>query len=342
MQFEPKLKRHKNNTKLNNEQVVEMSIFYVEMVTETVKSSPQQKQKQQQQLKKQQQLAQQQQQQQQLQKQQQLPQQKQLQRQQALPQQQHQLQKQQALSQQNTSTPRNIACMLKSKTIDISELQHNKRMKMSPLLPIENNNTIINSLEGINSNLCEGYLFIQSKALWMFPSHLWKKRYFRLRGDVLYFTKNKGDLIFEDTTPAIEIEADTGIYPEENLKGKAKYFIRICKGKQTFILCSESEEGRNNWMACLLTVITQKYVVNFKAGFYKSVRLNYKPTKVKTHQRHSSFIPTSRYSEDAEFTPQFARIEEKGMNRTESLFEISPTQNKEFSYTTDRKSFVAI
>lgn len=245
-------------------------------------------------------------------------------------------------SQQQNLTPRNLPCIIKSKSIDTSEIQHHKRMKMSPPSPVENNNTIINSLEGINANLCEGYLYIQSKALWMFPSHLWKKRYFRLKGDVLYFTKNKGDLIFEDTTPAIEIEADTGIYPEENLKGKAKYFIRICKGKQTFILCSESEEDRNTWMACLLTVITQKYVVNFKAGFYKSVRLNYKPTKVKTHQRHSSFIPKSRFSEDGEFAPQFARIEEKGMTRTESLFEISPTQNKEFSYTTDRTSFVAM
>lgn len=237
---------------------------------------------------------------------------------------------------QQPKQSRNLACMVKSKSIDISDLQHNKRMKLSS---VENNN--YNSLEGINSSLCEGYMYIQSKALWMFPGHLWKKRYFRLKGDVLYFTKNKGDLIFEDTTPAIEIEADTGIYPEENVRGKAKYFIRICKGKQTYTLCSEKEEDRNTWMACLLTVITQKYVVNFKAGFYKSVRLNYKPSKVKTHQRHSSFIPKSRFSDD-EFTPQFARIEEKGMGRTESLFEISPTQNKEFTYANDRTSFVAI
>uniref|UniRef100_A0A7M5V8V8 PH domain-containing protein n=1 Tax=Clytia hemisphaerica TaxID=252671 RepID=A0A7M5V8V8_9CNID len=231
---------------------------------------------------------------------------------------------------------------VKSKSIDGGDISHHKRMKFSPPSPVElNAKGSFNELEGINSSLCEGYLFIQSKALWMFPNHLWKKRYFTLKGDVLFFTKSKGDLIFQDTTPAIEIEADTGIYPEENLKGKSKYLIRICKGKQTFTLCSESEDDRNTWLACLLTVITQKYVVNFKAGFYKSVRLNYKPNKAKTHQRHSSFIP--RKAPEDGFDPKFSRIDERGsiiMSRTESLFEISPSQKKEFPFHERQTSFV--
>jgi len=238
----------------------------------------------------------------------------------------------------NSRLNANRGYVTKAKSFDSAEIQ-NKRMKFSPPSPLDLKKTNFNEFEGVNSNLCEGYLYIQSKSLWMFPNHLWKKRYFRLRNDVLYFTKNKGDLIFEDTTPAIEIEADTGIYPEENVKGKAKYFIRICKGKQNFILCSEDEEDRNMWLACLLTVITQKYVVNFKAGFYKSVRLNYKP-KPKTHQRHSSFSPKRITDED-----QFSIVDDKApivMGRAESLFNISPTSAKEFPFSHERNSFVAM
>lgn len=224
-----------------------------------------------------------------------------------------------------------------------------KRMRFSPPSPLEIQQDIrnanYNEYEGKSTNLCENYLYIQSKSVWKFPNHLWKQRYFTLRHDVLYFTKNKGDLIFEDTTSAIEIEADTGIYPEElECKGKKKFLIRICKGKSTHVLCSESEEVRNTFLACLLTVITQKYVVNFKCGYYKSVRLNYKP-KVKAQQRHSSFVPTRRPSEEELLRDRhhFNRKEDHGsliMNRTESLLNISPT-GKEFPFG-NRSSFVAL
>lgn len=197
-----------------------------------------------------------------------------------------------------------------------------------------------NEFEGKSLAHCEGYLYIQSRSLWRFPNHLWKRRYFTLRNDVLYFTKQKGDLIFEETTDKIEIEADTGIYPEESTKGSKKFFIRIAQGKQNYILCSADENDRNTWLASLLTVITEKYVINFKAGSYKSIRLNHKESRRIT-QRHSSFLPKSLTENDV-CVHEFSRKNNNGtlvLQKAESLFNLSGY--KEGVYD-DRSSFVAL
>ena len=197
-----------------------------------------------------------------------------------------------------------------------------------------------NEFEGEKPKSCEGYLYIQSRSLWRFPNHLWKRRYFTLRNDCLYFTKEKGDLIFSDSTHKIEIEADTGIYPEDHTKGKSKFLIRITQGKQNYVLCSGDETDRNTWLASLLTVITQKFVVNFKAGCYKSIRLNYKP-RPKVTQRHSSFVPKRVTDEDRQ--NEFSRKLASGsmiLNKAESLFNLS-TSHKDSTYY-ERTSFVAL
>jgi len=186
----------------------------------------------------------------------------------------------------------------------------------------------------------EGYLFIQSKSLWRFPQHLWKKRYFTLINDTLYFTKHEEEIINEENTATrIEIEADSGIYPEENVKGKSKFYIRITQGKQNFILCSPDEIERNKWLSSLLTVITQKYVVNFKGGAYKSIRLNYKEKKqIPIKQRHSSFVPR-RFSDDDrqnefKIKTHFGSLV---LTKAESMFNLNQARDT----LKDRKSLVA-
>ena len=180
-----------------------------------------------------------------------------------------------------------------------------------------------------SSRLCEGYLYLQGHRLWRFPNHLWNRKYFTLKNDCLYFTKEKGELTFEDAKNKIEIEADTGIYPEESTKGKERYFIRITQGKQQYVLCSGKENDRNIWLASLLTVITQKFINNFKSEYYKSIPLNYR-----TRQNKIQKQKRLRSKSDDDRKHEFSIKLKTGsllLTKPESLFNLT-TAPKEMAY----------
>lgn len=141
-------------------------------------------------------------------------------------------------------------------------------------------------------NICEGLLKMQIHS-WKFPSWvwLWKRRYFKLRQNRLYFIEKQGDLLHPESTPYITIEIDTDICPEIQ-KGKLrdKYFIRI-KKKTTYVLQAYSEPEWTKWVAALLTVISSKYLRNFKIGRYETVKLKQAPEKRQINRsRHSKTL----------------------------------------------------
>ena len=141
-------------------------------------------------------------------------------------------------------------------------------------------------------NICEGLLKMQIHS-WKFPSWvwLWKRRYFKLRQNRLYFIEKQGDLLHPESTPYITIEIDTDICPEIQ-KGKLrdKYFIRI-KKKTTYVLQAYSEPEWTKWVAALLTVISSNYLRNFKIGRYETVKLKQAPEKRQINRsRHSKTL----------------------------------------------------
>nr|XP_047145334.1 uncharacterized protein LOC124818442 [Hydra vulgaris] len=120
---------------------------------------------------------------------------------------------------------------------------------------------VTNEHEGINIISCEGYLYMHIKSFWRPSGFTVKRKYFTLRKETLFITKQRGDLIFEDGSDnRIDIHSDTGIFSEENLKGKYQYGIRITNGKQSFLLSAANAEYRNAWLSTLLTVVTKKFV----------------------------------------------------------------------------------
>ena len=173
----------------------------------------------------------------------------------------------------------------------------------------------LNEYEGKIQTKVEGYLYMQCLCLWKFPTHLWRRRYFTLKNDTLYFTKDEKDILNQDKTSKIQIEADTGIYPEENKKGKSKYYIKIISGIQRFVLCSTSENERDEWLSSLLTVITQKYVTHFKGNKYSSIKLNLKSKSTKKATRISSEI-TPEITLDKKENGRLA------IDRSESMFDL--------------------
>lgn len=189
------------------------------------------------------------------------------------------------------------------------------------------------------STTLEGYVYIQSKSLWRFPTHLWKRRYFVLRNDCLYFVKDEKDKIHLDHAACIEIESDTGIYPEDNTKGKQKFYIRINQDRQNFILCFVDNVERNKWLSSLLTIITQKYMSNFKSGAYKSIKLNYNQKRHKPlRMRHSSFLPRRGSEDTRNDIPFLNRFGSLALRKAESMFNL----NRYTEDHKDRKSLVAI
>lgn len=134
----------------------------------------------------------------------------------------------------------------------------------------------------------EGYLFMQNQVLWKFPMHTWKRRYFVLENDFLYFTKDVDEKVSLMKTAKIQIDADTGIYPEDSQRGR--FYLRITQGKQNYLLYTNDLNERNTWLNALLTIITRKYVVHFKSGAYKSLRLNYRRSSDVPNNRNSSYF----------------------------------------------------
>lgn len=158
----------------------------------------------------------------------------------------------------------------------------------------------LNEFEGLKDNNCEGYLYLQAPGLWMLPTQIWRKRYCMIRDDKLYFLKDHEEKLIHGVTTHIKIEAETGIYPKEYQKGKHKYCLRIVQLKQTFILCSKDENERNKWLSSLLTIITRKYIVNFKIGQYKSIRIKSTAKRHALLSRSKSDAVTKAKSENYE------------------------------------------
>ena len=193
---------------------------------------------------------------------------------------------------------------------------------------------------------CEGHLYIQSKTLWKFPPYLWKRRYFVLQRDVLYFFKTRESMcedtdLDEQSSNLLKIQSDTGIYPEESCsKGFKKYLIRITHGKLNYVLCTSSEQDRNTWLASLLTVITRKFI-----GSLAKKPNNTKPVpKQKSKSlsaRYSSFFPAPEDADCADDDAVFLLKTSTGpVYKAESMFDLSSDRRGNLYYS--RSSFVAL
>lgn len=203
------------------------------------------------------------------------------------------------------------------------------KMKQISVTSLNSIPEALNEFEGLKSTSCEGYLYLQSPGIWGLPTPLWKRKYCILRDDCVYMTKKYGDLIIPDVTSNIQIQSDTGIYPDEHYRGKYKYCIRITQEKQTYILCSKTENERNKWLNSLLTLITKKYIINFKSCAYETIRL---PSKIKRKsilsRRHSSFEEQAKDEVDAK-DARFRLYSDGAINNTKLHKQLKPLSCKQ-------------
>ena len=132
---------------------------------------------------------------------------------------------------------------------------------------------LVNEFEGKTVLSCEGFLFMQQKSMFNLPFYGCKRRYFKLHHDCLYILKENIDVSSDGYANKINIESDTGIFPEENTRIKKKYSIRITQGIRSYILHAFEESDRNTWLSILLTIVTKKVVSTFEnnAGRLKNV-----------------------------------------------------------------------
>lgn len=101
-----------------------------------------------------------------------------------------------------------------------------------------------------DSSIKEGYIWKQSKFTPL--KRRWKKRYFILSGDKLYFLKEKS----EESVSAkiIRILDIVSLMAEDFGFRRKKFGLRLrANNKEWFVLSCRSETERNDWITAVLT-----------------------------------------------------------------------------------------
>ena len=140
--------------------------------------------------------------------------------------------------------------------------------------PQNNNMNMLNEFEGITITSFKGLVEMQSRSL--FSSQIWKEKYLIVEDGYMYFLKDIKHSVDESTTLKVEMEPNSGIYPEENLDQKAKFFIRFTSSKHDISLAFSDHAIRDNLLICLMTLMTQQFVNGAKvipkrSSFYRKV-----------------------------------------------------------------------
>ena len=140
--------------------------------------------------------------------------------------------------------------------------------------PQNNNMNMLNEFEGITITTFKGLVEMQSRSL--FSSQIWKEKYLIVEDGYMYFLKDIKHSVDESTTLKVEMEPNSGIYPEENLDQKAKFFIRFTSSKHDISLAFSDHAVRDNLLICLMTLMTQQFVNGAKVipkrpSFYRKV-----------------------------------------------------------------------
>ena len=140
--------------------------------------------------------------------------------------------------------------------------------------PQHNNMNMLNEFEGITITTFKGLVEMQSRSL--FSSQIWKEKYLIVEDGYMYFLKDIKHSVDESTTLKVEMEPNSGIYPEENLDQKAKFFIRFTSSKHDISLAFSDHAVRDNLLICLMTLMTQQFVNGAKvipkrSSFYRKV-----------------------------------------------------------------------
>ena len=92
----------------------------------------------------------------------------------------------------------------------------------------------------------QGYLWMQRRRCWNFPSEKMEKFYFDLREDRLYYVEKEGDLINPESTNKIVLTLDT-IIDKRHDENKEHYITLRISRTEKCKLKMENEEECTKW-----------------------------------------------------------------------------------------------
>lgn len=106
-----------------------------------------------------------------------------------------------------------------------------------------------NCIKDQDTSIKEGYIWKQSKFTPL--NRRWKKRYFILSGDKLYFLKEKSESV---SVKIIRILDIVSLMVEDFGFRRKTFGLRLrANNKQSLIVSCNSEAERNDWMTAVLT-----------------------------------------------------------------------------------------